>query len=520
MIGSRLDTLQYIVEDDQTFRCGTPLPSEGSEQLPLLALITSLSLRMGSTISVRGSTSETSGVVQAFSDNAWKGIANIGTEGTFSNPDLPPHYLEQGRLMVRVIAGDRASHAVWADPEFVHSRAISFAPTKRAGDDKAFFRWRLHWADWQPTGYKLQAGMAYDIWVEGDASDLTALIGVRGLARPDDRSVRTQDFTEVPLHQGFNRIEPSRSGLLHVRHCGASPCHIVIPGHAVPIPFFQYGNTYPDDFRKMLEKSDELSEVQLVGDRLVLTSYKDSYARFASTSPEELVKSHQEIIAIQAQAAGLTGDGAKHNRSNLWIYAVECASTDSPHAGTGYIGLPSGRSPGHEYMSALLAGQARNRWVTLHEYGHHFQNTLNSLAPMFDENSVNIYALAVSRIYHNEYTDVLPRRWEPLKAWLALPPRQKRYMESPDTQAIFEQLRRGFGDAYLPSWDRYVREHPESIGGLQSFTQSLSIVAGRNLAQFFVDWGVIEPEDAVWTALNALGLPAAPASLISLVPYT
>ena len=483
-------------------------------------VIETLSLRAGAKIDVRGSTSARKGQVETFAENRWRGIASVNPDGTFHNADVPANYLnDKDAVLVRVVDGE-ASIPVLANSYFVHSRSIWVTPTPTKQADQQAYRWNLQWADYKPTGYKLPANTSASLYLEGDDSNVTATIGIQGLAQQLDRRQQTPNMREYRLKQGENPLpHDALGGVIHIRNNGSAGCRVIFDQAFQPIPYYHLHHTQPVDFLEMLKRSDALSEVQLVGDRVAISAYADTYQLFAHADVGEIVRSHEEVLRIQVQACGLDGSSPRHARSDMWIHAVEAASPLNPHATTGYIGLPHGSNPGNEYMHALLAGEAHKRWVTLHEYGHHLQNRVNAIGPMFGENSVNIYALAVGRIHKNEYSEVFPTRWLALKAWLAKPREQKAYMESPDTQAIFEQLRKGFGNHFLPAWDRHVRDNPQLSTDLIGFATSLAKVANCNLADFLADWGVIKVNDATWQALQNLHLPVPPAGLTAQVPY-
>lgn len=519
--GNKLSAIQPTVFNDCI---GLEIAEHGPFERSVIgsSVIGSLSLRKASKIDVRGSTSARKGVVEVFSENQWKGIASVTPNGTFQNPDLPRNYLaSDDTVLVRVVDGE-PSIPVLANDYFVHPRSVWVTPTPTKQADQQAYRWLIQWADYQPTGYQLPANKRASLYVEGDVSDVTLTIGVQGLAQQLDRRLQTPNMREHRLWPGENwlPIDPVGGGVVHIRNNGRSGCRVILGPEFQPIPYFILGQTPASDFKKMLSISDKQSVVQLVGDRVVISAYADTYQRYAHADAAEIVRSHEDVIRIQVQACGLDGSSPRHARSDMWMHAVEAASTINPSATTGYIALPHGSNPGNEYMSALLAGDARNRWVTLHEYGHHFQNSVNALGPMFRENSVNIYALAVGRVYKNEYSNVFPSRWPALKEWLAKPRHQKEYLQSPDTQAIFEQLRKGFGGHYLPAWDRYVRDNPLLASNLTGFATSLAKVANCNLADFLADWGVIKENDATWNSLQSLRLPPPPAGLTSQVPYT
>ncbi|NAT30912.1 hypothetical protein CVE22_29065, partial [Pseudomonas syringae pv. actinidiae] len=165
-------------------------------------------------------------------------------------------------------------------------------------------------------------------------------------------------------------------------------------------------------------------------------------------------------------------------------------------------------------------GLAAERWVTLHEYGHHYQTSYNSYGP-FGEVTVNLYALAVSLHYKNEYTYVFPDRWSGTVNWLALPRTAKTYgAPESDPQAMLEQLRKGLGEGFMPAWHRYIRENPSKAPGLKYFVLSACLAAKRNLTEFFADWGLLKVTDTeVWNAVSALGFPYPSQRLSAIRPY-
>lgn len=483
--------------------------------------ISTLSLRVSEKIDIRGS-APAGGVVEVNSGGVWKGIATVNPDGTFHNPDVPSDYIYSRAIAeVRVVVDGVASIPVFTNSHFVHSRSIWVNPTPSKSADQRAYRWLLQWADYQPTGYKLSANTHSWVYLEGDDTDVTITIGIQGLAERNDRSQQTPNMREHRLVSGNNKLPvDSLGGVVHIRNNGKAGCRVILDYSLEPIPYYVLDQTPPEDFHEMLARSDAMAEVQLVGDRVTISAYADTYKRFAHADVGQIVRSHEEVLRIEAQACGLDGSSPRHARSNMWIHAVEAASPLNPHATTGYIGLPHGSNPDNEYMHALLGGEAHACWVTLHEYGHHFQNEVNAIGPMFTENSVNIYALAVGRVHRNNYSDVFPQRWPALKAWLAKPRAQKNFMESPDTQAIFEQLRKAFGNDYLSRWDRLIRDNPSFTNDLIGFATSLSRAANCNLAGYLADWGVIRENDAVWQAVRNLNLPASPAKLTDQIPYT
>lgn len=482
-------------------------------------VILSLSLAITQSVEVRGSTSAQGGYAEAYSQGVWKPFANVDSAGQFENLNLPRSYLDGQRIRVR-IRNAQISLTVVADNFFPHSRSLSIPHTRGAKADADYYQWRLQWADYQPTGYSLPAQTEASVWLLGDDEDVTLYIGTQGMAQKLDRSRQTANMRRFVLKRGENILPADETGgVIHIRNVGHGSCQLILDERFQPIPYYIKGHTSEQEWNRMFELTmsiDPRSELQLVGDRVVICAYLDTYRHHRKGTAEDLVHSHEETLRIEALAAGLDGSSEQHTRSNMWIYAVESRSTFFPHATTGYIGLPHGRT---NSMDALVGGRAQHQWVTLHEYGHHFQTRTNGDNALFRENTVNIYALAVMRHYDNEYTPVFPKRWEALSAWLQRPMGTNNYQESPDTQAIFEQLRIGLGNHTLTAWDRYTREYTSAPYDLAAALLSLCQAAQRDLADFYIAWGLIKEADATRVAIKALNLAPAPQNLTSIRPY-
>lgn len=481
---------------------------------------TSLSLRIGKTVDVRGSTSASGGVVELLSDGTWKGIASVAPNGTFHNNDVPQAYLMGKNILARVRNNGFTSQMLCATDAFVHPRSISVHTTANKAEDQNFYNWNIQWADYQPSGYWIPPFTLFNIWVIGDDIEGFVCIGTQGLAEKRDRSKQTENMLELALTKGQNLFTSGpNGGALHFRNNGSTNFRVLLGPQTEPIPYFVLGQTPPDDWHRMLKESDPMTQVELVGNHVVIAAYADTYRRYAPGDVGEIVRSHEKALEIEAEAAGLDGSLPIHSKSKMWIYAVESMSSFNPHASTGYIALPHGTDPNSEYMYSLIGGQAHQRWVTLHEYGHHFQSRMNSVSPLFNEVSVNIYAAAVARRHKNDHVDVFRQRWPAIKKWLAKPREEKEFLNAPDHYALFEQLRVAFGTSFLTDWNRTTRENPPAQCTLITLTSSLCRAARCNLANFFADWGVIKERDATWQALQDLGLPLPPAGLIDHEPY-
>ncbi|PBP68116.1 peptidase M60 [Pseudomonas syringae] len=488
---------------------------------PILTRLSSHKNNDGS-LSVSGSTTMQSGLVEAFSDSEWKGIG-IVSGGVFSNPAVPSAYLHTAdTLRVRICSHDKniCSYALDSTLEFPHPRSVLIQPMQDAAAEQAAMSWRIRKADYQPTGYFALAGQEFEVRVWGNVDNLTLLVGTQGLADRDDPSEQSENMRARPLTRGINIIRDPLGGAIHIRNLiGSRPgvARVIFGSGAIPMPYYVNGIT-TTQWRKMLLLT-KAPEVELVGTHIVVAAFRSTALKFSDVEPSAIVHSHEEVMRLEAEVSGFDGSAPIHTRSRLLIYAVEGSASKIPHATTGCIALPYREAIG-EFNEALLGGLAAERWVTLHEYGHHYQTSYNSYG-LFGEITVNLYALAVGRHYINEYTYVLPDRWNGTVNWLALPRTEKIYgAPESDPLAMFEQLRKGLGEDFLPDWHRYIREHPGEALGLKYFVLTASIAAKRNLTEFFADWGLLKLTDTdVWIAVNALGFPYPSQRLAAIRPY-
>lgn len=489
---------------------------------PILTRLSSHKNNDGS-LSVSGSTTMQSGLVEAFSDSEWKGIG-IVSGGVFSNPAVPSAYLHTAdTLRVRICGHDKniCSYALDSTLEFPQLRSLLIRPMQDAAAEQAERSWLLRKADYQPTGYYAPAGQEIEVRAWGNVDNLTLLVGTQGMADRNNPSEQSENMRATPLNRVVNTIRDPLGGAIHIRKLAgprSGAARVTFGPGAIPMPYYVNGVTTQTQWRSMLLLTNA-PEVELAGTHMVIAALLSTALKFSNVDPSAIVHSHEEVMRLEAELSGLNGSATVHKRSDLLLYAVESRSSFSPYATTGIVGLPYMEHIG-EYNEALLGGLAAERWVTLHEYGHHYQTSYNSYGP-FREVTVNLYALAVGRHYINEYTYVFPERWLGTVNWLALPRTEKIYgAPESDPLAMFEQLRKGLGEDFLPDWHRYIREHPGEALGLKYFVLTASIAAKRNLTEFFADWGLLKLTDTdVWIAVNALGFPYPSQRLAAIRPY-
>ncbi|KPX39448.1 Uncharacterized protein ALO68_00895 [Pseudomonas syringae pv. helianthi] len=474
-------------------------------------------------LSVSGSTTMQSGRAEAFSGTEWKGIG-IVSGGVFSNPSVPPDYLHTAdTLRIRICSHSQntCSYALDSTLGFPHARSLLIRPMQDAASEQAEMSWWLRKADYQPTGYFAPAGQEIQVWAWGNVDNLTLLVGTQGMANRNNPSEQSENMRATRLTRGLNTIRDPLGGAIHIRKLTGpttGAARVTFGNGVIPMPYYVNRVTTQLQWLRMLLLTDA-PEVELVGTHVVIAALRDTTLKFSHVAPSAIVHSHEEVMRLEAEVSGQDGSTSIHKRSALLLYAVEGSASANPHASTGYIALPHRESIG-EFSEALLGGLATERWVALHEYGHHYQTSYISYGP-FAEVSVNLYALAVSQHYINEYTYVFPDRWSGTLDWLALPRTAKTYgAPESDPQAIFEQLRKGLGEGFMPAWHRYIRENPGPTPGLKYFVLSASIAAKRNLTEFFADWGLLKLTDTdVWSAVKALGFPYPSQRLSAIRPY-
>ncbi|WP_439857503.1 M60 family metallopeptidase [Pseudomonas syringae] len=491
---------------------------------PITPILTRLSSHRNNdgSISVTGTTTMLSGTVEARSADGWKGIGAV-SNGVFSNLAVPATYLQtQDTMRVRAINNEGISTgALDSTLEFPHPRAMHFLTMQPAIAEQAAMFWRNRKADYQPTGYFAPANTDIEVWAWGNVEDLTLLVGTQGMADRNDPSKQSENMRATRLVRGQNIINDTLGGAIHVRNLAVSGqpgvARVVLRSGADPMPYYVDGVT-ATQWKSMLQLT-HAPEVELMGAHVVIAAFLSTALKFPDITPDAVIHSHEEVMRLEAQVSGLDGSAPIHTRSALLIYAVEGSTSAPPNATTGYIALPYNEAIS-AYNEALIGGLAANRWVTLHEYGHHHQTPYNSYGP-FGEVSVNLYALAVAQQYDNEYKDIFPTRWPVTQEWLALPPSEKIYgVPESDPSALFEQLRKGLGEGFMPAWHRYIRENPGKVADLKYFVVSACTAAEQNLTRFFADWGVLKATDTeVWDAVAQLGFPFPSQRLMYIEPY-
>jgi hypothetical protein len=513
----------YLV-DDEHIRLRVAGVENSEVTYPVIPVITNLaaSLNSNGSISLTGTTTLKTGGVQVFSEGIWKGVGVV-ENGSFSNFAVPHSYLlNESTLRVQVKSDEASSEYVDASLDFPHSRSVLCSATLSSQNEQSQMGWRHQKADYQPTGYYAPAGVDVEVWVAGNIENVTLFVGIQGMADKDDITIQSPNMRAYRLVRGKNIIRDTIGGVIHIRNLVGdkkSVTRIIFNDNASPIPYYIDGQTTTEQWEKMVSLS-LLAEVELVNiHRSVVAAFRTTLLLFPGVSPKTIVDSHEKVLSLEADISGLDSSSMQNSRTTLWLYAVEGSASASPHATTGYISLPCNGEI-NEHSQALVGGRAENQWVTLHEYGHHHQNALNGFSPI-TETSPNEYALAVYRVYPDEYTDVFPTRWTATQEWLALPRNEKEFATCPDGQAFYEQLREGFGEDFLRGWDQYIRANLILAPGITSFVLSASIVSGCNLCDFFADWALLSDSDVTtWNAVAELNLPPPDINLTALVPYS
>ncbi|MEZ0076514.1 M60 family metallopeptidase [Planotetraspora sp. GP83] len=463
-------------------------------------------------------------------DGNWASIGDFTADGTMSNPNVPADYKwDANTLRLRVHLGGRVYDAVEATIDFPQPRLLALAPCVGAGDEEVRLQLGFPFADYQPTGYFAPAGQEVSITVYGHAPGLEVLVGAPGMANRDDPKQFAPGLRVTALKPGINKITDPHGGIIHLRRTTPTgegePAWLLLGGTARSIPYHVQGKTTAAQWRVMLDKTTA-PEVEMVSERVVIAALLPTARRYKDGDPAATLAAHHDVVAISEAVSGMDGSTPVHAPPTLRLYAVETSSAAPPHAASGYIGLPHEDQPGY-FMNALLSEAARNSWVMLHEYGHHFQQDTTYGDPEgITEISVNLYALAVNQKFHNERTDEFPGRWPGTQKYLALPRSEKKFgAGDSDPQAIFEQLRLGLGPGFLPAWHKHVRAvHGNTTSTYERkkwFVVSACTAAGRDLTGFFADWGLLkESETDIWDAVRALALPKPDTDLTKIRPYT
>ncbi|MGE8322403.1 MAG: M60 family metallopeptidase [Pseudomonas sp.] len=397
---------------------------------------------------------------------------------------------------------------------FPQTRELKLASLPSAKAERSRLKQSMLWADWQPTGFYLNAFTPLPVTVQGNVGNATLelLVGTPSLVLPWNHNQSELEPLVKKLVPGLNTITTPRGGLISIRLVDDEPSGSTVEVNlgqpAQPIPFFIKGKTLASEWARMLDYST-IPLAQMVSDKVILASSLASMRSAAEAAPETLLDAYQQGIDAQNVIAGLSPETA----SVLRPLVVETRADVNPSA-TDYramLPFPASRE--------LNTGGAKASWRLWHELGHQRQSPIWTWNDgSLGEVTVNVYTLAALRYWFGDDFPVpeggpSPAHWDKATIYLAAPDEDRELenlekVENAIIFAMFEQLRVAFGDGFYHTLERAVRtlSDPGTVPGRkQLFQVEASKAAHADLSDFFIKWGM-RPDAKTLAAISALGL--------------
>lgn len=398
--------------------------------------------------------------------------------------------------------------------KFPHSRLVHVPPRPRADLERERLKQQFEWADFEPTGYYVNANTLIKAEVSAEVNDVAVdmLIGTQSLVNPDNLDKELPDPTVMTLKLGSNEVCTFQAGIIYLRNNSSlqsRPVAVILGATALPFPFFRSGLTTDDEWRDMLDTTT-IPFAEVTGERVIITGLAQEAKEYAEMGQkqEDLLDTYANIVTSQDEISNLLDAGPPiHQRSILRPMVVTSKNSYYPNSWKHRIAIPSQDSEDMWWVPAL-----RRSWMIFHELGHHRQNTDTWSWDAMGEATVNIYSLAARRLMADEPNEHgNPDEWDAAKVYLAQADGQKDFDEADYfTQlAMLEQLRVVFGDSF------YHRMHDESrlsetleddADKKHYFMTLAATVAGQNLTQYFKSWG-LRPEERTVTDMGMHPVP-------------
>lgn len=370
-------------------------------------------------------------------------------------------------------------------------------------------------SDFYTTGFYLPPSTAMTV-------EVTSLSGSRFptlLVGTYSRYEANWNPTSYALTAGVNTITNAVGGIMYVRFHNDNPAGSVrikfISGMR-PIPYYQLGRTTQADWVKMVDNISNVPDVQLVGNKTIITFSMANARTYKNESQEALVKKADRVIVIEDSISGLFGTDPI-DQPNVYKYLM----TESDHPGyfmaatfyRTWYGSTTGGVP------AILKADNLT-WGPWHELGHMHQQGSWTWSEL-GEVTVNIYSIAVEKAFSITPTRLTSQgEWNNTAAYLARPEAERNFNGSNagvwTRLCMFQQLKLAFGENFYHELHKQARRETNrpttTDTRMRWFMLKACSISGKNLTSFFQKWGMklsTQPvTDAVFAEIAALNLPS------------
>jgi hypothetical protein len=320
------------------------------------------------------------------------------------------------------------------------------------------------------------------------------------------------------LVAGTNTISDADGGIIYIRFHNdnpASQARIRFISGMRPVPYYQLGRTTQADWVSMVDNISNVPDVQLVGNKTIITFSIANARSYKNENQEALIKKADRVIAIEDSISGLFGSDPV-DQPNVHKYLM----TESDHPGyfmaatfyRTWYGTTTGGVP------AILKADNLT-WGPWHELGHMHQQGSWTWSEL-GEVTVNIYSIAVEKAFGITPTRLTAQNeWNNANTYLARPEGERIFNGSNASVWIrlcmFQQLKLAFGESFYHELHRQARRETNRPNTTDTrmrwFMLKACTISGKNLTNFFQKWGMKlstqAATDAVFTEIAALNLP-------------
>jgi Peptidase M60, enhancin and enhancin-like/N-terminal domain of M60-like peptidases len=369
-------------------------------------------------------------------------------------------------------------------------------------------------SDFYTTGFYLPASTIMTVEVTSvNGSRLpTLLVGTYS------RYQASWNPTSHTLTAGVNSITDATGGIIYFRFHNDNPTdkvRIKFISGMKPVPYYQLGRTTQADWVKMVDNLTTVPDVQLVGNKTIITFSRTNALAYKNENQETLIKKADRVIVVEDSISGLFGSDPV-DKPNVHKYLM----TESDHPGyfmaatfyRTWYGSTTGGVP------AILKAENLT-WGPWHELGHMHQQGSWTWSEL-GEVTVNIYSIAVEKAFGITPTRLTSQgEWNNTATYLARPEAERSFNGSNASVwvrlCMFQQLKLAFGENFYHELHRQARREtarPTTTDTrMRWFMLKACSISGKNLTSFFQKWGMkLSTQaltDAVFAEITGLGLP-------------
>lgn len=347
---------------------------------------------------------------------------------------------------------------------------------------------RFTHSDLQPAGRFVADGEQVVVTVPADAPAMEVAIGLIGTYSAHNAG-RDVGYHRTALSAGRNVVTAPHDGMVSLVSIadGGQATATVSGGEAVPV--FVRGASTNASFAQQMQRYADAPFVEVVADRMFGDFQKPRTGSIiAADDLEARTANWDRVVELTNETYGLV-DGAV-GTSRKHAHRIHIVSPDS---GAGYANASNARimfQVGTAAAGDLFRAAPAAQWALWHEIGHTYESSINSF-PGTAETITNLSALAVQERLG------FGSRWdESISAFEAyFASEDRNWVTAHDRIRLlaWEQLRRAFGDHFLPRFFQALRTEAALTNVTvvtndekhALFVRTASRIADRDLTPFY-----------------------------------